>query len=226
MLRTSRLTKCLLNCRFRKPTAKTGNLWYIARASCDWKSSMPKHSLDARRNNRRSTANGQSSRPASRIKTIWGALNGTFVATIIGVAGAMGAAIIPTYLDSGQGSATAASSPSPRTGFRPYGQFPRPFVAPPSGGATPQDFAPPAGYDRVPCRPSSADPQHLAAWQGAASGQDSAGSQGSASGQSTRSTTQRDSTSQPSPTCTPCPVDRPSATYGPRLTPRSQPPSS
>lgn len=194
---------------FQEAIDRNGRYLIYAHASCDWKSSMPKHSLDARRNQRRTTADGQSGRPASRFKTIWGALNGTFVATIIGVAGAMGAAIIPTYLDSSHGSTSASSSPSPNTGPRPFGDFPR------RAGPLPHYAAPAAGSvangGHSPCPPGTIL-QHFAARQGSPSQQGPTGQKGSSQ--------------QSGSACRPCPVRRPSATYGPRLTSQSRPPST
>jgi hypothetical protein len=157
---------------------------------------MPKHSRDARR----------SGRPLSRIKAIWGALNGTFVATIIGVAGAMGAAIIPTYLDSSHGSASASSSPAPRSGLLRYKEFPRPLNGPAPYDAAPYEGPPPAGNvpgrQHFPCRPGFTDVQRYTPEQS--------------------STSQQRSASQPGSTCRPCPSHTTKFTYGPRLP--SQPP--
>jgi hypothetical protein len=187
---------------------QNGSHLIYARASCDWKSSMPKHSLDGRRNKRRTTAGGQSGRPDSRFKRVWGALNGTFVATIIGVAGAMGAAIIPTYLDSSSSTPSASSSPSPRSDPPPFGYFPQRAGAPPLGGPGPHGVAPSAGNladrQRLPCRRGATYLQHFAASQGSSS--------------------QRGAAPQPSPSCQPCPTRGPGLTYGPRLP--SRPPST
>ena len=148
-----------------------------ARASCDWKSSMPKHSLDARR----------SGRPASRIKAVWGALNGTFVATIIGVAGAMGAALIPVYLDSSHGHSAASGRGSTRGDISHFRDFPRPLAAPPPREALPPGEAQPAGStiyrEHVPCRRGFTHSpgtylQHLDASQSSTGGQRPSGPAG------------------------------------------------
>jgi hypothetical protein len=96
---------------------------------------MPnKHGLDAHRNDRRRTAAERKKHSASRAQTFWRALNGTFVATVIGV----GASVIPPYLSSNSGTTTASGSTSasvaPATSADdPLVGFPRSAAFPPPG---------------------------------------------------------------------------------------------
>lgn len=185
----------------QEAVGQNGQYLIYARASGDWKSSMPKHSMDARR----------SGRPVSRIRAVWGALNGSFVVAIIGVGGAMGAALIPTYLESNHGSASAPSSSSARGGFPHFGDFPRPLAAPaPSGVLPPASSTTSRSRGHIPCRrgftyrPGATYLQHLAAQQ--------------------NSPYRQHVTDQAGFACRPSPPRRPTTTDGPSVT--SQVPST
>jgi hypothetical protein len=176
----------------QEATGQNGQYLIYARAFCDRKSNVPKHSMDARRNGR----------PASRMRAVWGALNGRFVVAIIGVGGAMGAALIPTYLATNHGSTAAPSSASARGDSPRFGDVPRPLAAPPPGGVLP----PASGTtfrsrEHVRCRrgftyrPGATYLQHLAAQQS--------------------SPHRRHVTDSAGFACRPCPPHHPTTTDGP-----------
>ena len=197
-------SEILADLLLQEAVGQNGRYLLYAHASWDWKSSMPKHSMDARR----------SGRPVSRIRAVWRALNGSFVVAIIGVGGAMGAALIPMYLESHHGSASAPSRASARGDFHRFGDFPRPLAAPAPGGVlTPASSTTSRSREHIPCRrgftyrPGTTYPQHLAAQQS--------------------SPYRQHVTDQAGFACRPCPPGRrrrPATTHGPSVA--SQVPST